>query len=176
MIKANPFCGILLWILLAFSGCSGSGGKFVTPEEIAQQKSDSIMTAFMNHDKEAFKELLCPGLKEEHSDLDREIEELFAFVNGDIISYDESYIVSSGGTMEEMLGWVEKFISSRIRNIQTSSGKSYGIYYMLNTIYDEHPEQLGITYICIYKSDAPHDPVTGYPPGESYLIEFKGRL
>ncbi len=176
MLKTNLIFVLFLWMVLSCLRFSGSGEKFVPPEEIARQKSDDIMAAFMNHDKEAFKEFLCPGLKEEHPDLDREMEELFAFVGGDIISYDESYIVSSGGTTKGMLGWVEKYTSSRIENIQTSNGKSYGIYYMLYTIYDEHPEQLGITHICIYTSDAPYDPVTGYPPGESYLIEFKGRL
>ncbi len=175
MLKTNLIFVLFLWMVLSCLRFSGSGEKFVPPKEIAQQKSDSIMTAFMNHDKEAFKELLCPGLQEEHPDLDREMEELFAFVEGDIISYDLDYPTARGGSTTE-LGWVKQFITTKIIDIQTSSGKSYNIHYTFNTIYKGHPEQLGITYICIYKSDAPHDPVTGYPPGESYLIEFKGRL
>lgn len=175
MRKANLVCGFLLLTLLAFPGCSGSGEKYLTPDQIAMQQSNDIMAAIMKNDKGAFKEFLCSGLQEEHPDLDREIEELFAFVDGDIVSFDVDNPAARGGATTEE-GWVRQDIATKIKNIQTSSGKSYDIYYRFNTIYEGHPEQLGIIYFVIYISGAKHDPVTGYPPGESYLIEFKKRL
>lgn len=160
---------------MSFSGCSASDGEYLTPKEIATQQSNDIMTSLVNNDKAAFKEFLCSGLQEEHSNLDSEIDGLFDFVDGDIISYDEDFPAARGGFIDDLEGWVKEEITTRILDIKTSNGESYEINYSFYTKYKDHPEKLGITFFRIRTSDAEYDLETGFPPDAIYTIEYKDR-
>lgn len=172
MLKKVCSYVFILFILMSFAGCSGSGEEYLTPDEIAMQQSNDIMAALANNDKAVFKEFLCSGLQEEHSNLDSEIDGLFNFIDGDIISYDVDFPAARGGYIDDLEGWVEEKITTRILDIKTSNGESYEIYYSFYTKYKEHPEKLGITFFHIKKSDATYDTETGYSPDESYIIEY----
>lgn len=169
--KVFPYISIFL-ILLAFAGCSGSDEEYISTGEFSIQQSNDIMAALQSDDTETFKSYLCPKLHDTHPDLDDEIREFFDFIDGDIISYDEPRPAPGGGHSTSK-GCVEKYFSTNIKNIKTSSGMTYNIQYYYHIIYHEHPELLGIEDIDITTSDAEYDQKTGYPPDKWRFIELE---
>ena len=69
--------------------------EYDSPHLVAKQQSEDILECILNEDVEGLKSLFCPKFQNTHN-LDDEIEELFRFISGEIISYDtpKSGIVS----------------------------------------------------------------------------------
>ena len=154
-------------------GCTTSDEPYLTTEELAEQKGCEIMDAIMSNNEDTIKGFLCQAIKDEHRNLDEEIHELYQFINGDIVTFDEPIGSPSGGTTTAEDGWVERRVSGDIRHIKTTTIKEYNIHYVLYLINKEHPELLGISRIYVVVDGAEHDPVAGYAPEDWRVIELE---
>ncbi len=163
MINLKKIISLLLVvILLMSSGCSNSNSEYKTPDQITKEVGSNLILYAKNKDVQGIKELLCPRFNEKYKDIDKEIQGVLDFIEGDIISYDEPSSAGGGGyTAEE--GWVERHTMPTINNIKTTNGKTYAItsvYYFVNK---EEPDLLGIVSINVV--------LTGDETGE-----FTGKL
>ena len=154
-------------------GCTTSDEPYVTPEELAEQKGCEIMDLLQNNDETGFKDILCERLKGEHRNLDEEIHELFSFIDGDIVSYDDPKIAGGGTDTSETEGDVKKHIAGQIYNIKTTTNKEYEVFYVFYLINKENPEMLGITDICLNAEGAHYDQINGHDPEECRTVTLQ---
>ena len=110
---------IMLLIVLTLTGCSFMDGEeeYQSPMEYATEQSEYIMECIVNKDKEGLKSVFSKHIAQTH-DLDKEIDEFFAFIDGEIVSYDEPEGYEGGYTMKDG-EYTEKELGGRIRNIRT---------------------------------------------------------
>ena len=106
-----------------------------------------VMDCFINKDSEALKELFCSKAKI-RPDFDEQINEAFAFIDGNIISYDD-YIAGSNEVAYEEGKAVERYYGSIIDNIKTDKNRTYKITINLYTVLDEDKGRVGITSLTI---------------------------
>lgn len=84
------FKGILLILsMLLMSGCTFSKESKPSPERITLETSKAIIESLQENDKQMLKELFCPYIKENYSQLDAELDKLFNFMKGEIIHQKE---------------------------------------------------------------------------------------
>ena len=140
---------ILLLAVIMLTGCSYIEKKsnYQPPLEIATEQSEYIMECVVNKDKEGLKSIFSKHVAETH-DLDKEIDEFFEFIDGDIISYDEPE-GNEGGYTRRDGEYTEKELTGVIRNIQTDKGKIYSIGYRSYYIYKSNEDYVGIQIINI---------------------------
>lgn len=119
------------------------------------------MEAIIDKDISAVEALLCPEFQDSHPELDKEIHDMFYLIDGDIVSYDESIYAISGGTTAEG-EYVERYVEPGIRNIRTSTGKTYSIYFVYYIVNNEHPKLLGICNIHMVLEEDDENPTLGY--------------
>lgn len=171
MINLKKIISLLLVaILLMSSGCSNSNSEYKTPDQITKEVGNNLMLHVKNKDVQGIKELLCPRFNEKYKDIDKEIQGVLDFIEGDIISYDEPSSAGGGGdTAEE--GWVERYSIPEIGNIETNTGKKYVIncfYFLINK---EEPDLVGIETINVILVGDETGELTGDDTGE-----FTGKL
>ena len=172
-MKKKIFWGFLIFLIfLSFSGCVRPSGDYLTPEQIQAQIANKLMEAIVIEDLPAVKSLLCPGFQDTHPELEKELQDIFDFIDGDIVSYDEpQFLGYSGGSTTPKDGWVEKDALPKIKNVKTSSGKTYEIgfgYYFVNK---EHPELLGVSYINVILDEDEKNPLPEDGPIIQYWID-----
>lgn len=141
--------GITLIVILSLIGCSFiyEDEDYQTPEEYATEQSEYIIECVVNKDKEGLKAVFSKHISETH-DLDKEIDEFFEFIDGEIASYDEPEGRECGGIIyygecreRELNGWTE--------NIMTDTGKKYRISFMMYQICKSNPDYVGVELITI---------------------------
>ena len=132
--------GLLICLIcLSFSGCVWKRDHSLTPNQIAEQVGNDLMEAIIDKDISAVEALLCPEFQDSHPELDKEIHDMFYLIDGDIVSYDESIYAISGGTTAEG-EYVERYVEPGIRNIRTSTGKTYSIYFVYYIVNNDYPQ------------------------------------
>lgn len=116
-------------------------------KEYATEQSEYIMECIVNKDKEGLKSVFSKNIAETH-DLDKEIDEFFDFIDGEIISYDEpeghegGYAMKDGEyTDKKLYGWTENVISD--------TGKEYDINFLMYEIYTSNEKNIGVKRITI---------------------------
>ena len=138
--------GIALIVMFVFVGCSfinedkeqKKEGK--SPMEYATEQSEYIMECIVNKDKEGLKSVFSKHIAQTH-DLDKEIDEFFKFIDGEIISYDEPEGYEGGYTRKDG-EYTEKELQGRIRNIRTDKKKVYNVsifIYQINKNGSQNP-------------------------------------
>lgn len=166
-MKIIKVLAVILLIPIFLSGCFNSSGEYHTPDEIAILQAKGIIICIQNKDSERLKSLFCEEIKNRDS-IDSEIEKLFNFIDGEIISYDEPYVSghSKSTTPEgiEMLG-----VGGNIYNIKTDTGKNYVLYFYSYHINKEDEDSVGVTIVTIFDEDT-YDPEEGYPDYGKYSI------
>lgn len=173
-MKQQKTVKIILTILIASSILSGCGilsenKDNINHEKVTREQSEIIMEAVLNEDVDAIAELFCPYVKENHPELESEIQELFAFIDGEIISYDEPKTNVGFGKTESGQGVVEQSMSGITKNIKTDTGKTYFLVFGSHTVFKDHPEYVGITNISIRDSEL-YDADMEYPNIAEYKI------
>lgn len=143
-------CGIVKIIHYLVTGEAGEHG--ITPDEEAQILCEQVFDSVRNHDKEKLKSLFCKKLQETH-DLDKEIDEFFDFIDGEIISYDEPDGGPGVGKRTAEDGLIIDQITGEIYNIKTDTGKTYSIVECAYRIYKSDESLVGITGIRIIDED-----------------------
>lgn len=122
------------------------------------------MDVIMDKDIEGVKSLLCPYFIENHENLDDEIQGIFDFIEGDIVSYEKVW--SGGNAGHKNNGkWIEKYSLADIRGITATNGNTYKIYFEYYFVNEDEPEMLGISYINVVLQEEDRqydDPVVQY--------------
>ena len=131
------------------TGCSYIDGDedYQPPLEIATEQSKYIMECIVNKDKEGLKSVFSKHVSETH-DLDKEIEEFFAFIDGEIVSYDEPE-GNEGGYTRRDGEYTEKMLNGHTKKIITDVGKEYRVSFMMYQICKANEEKVGVKRITI---------------------------
>ena len=140
---------ILLLTALMLTGCSYIDKKrnYQPPLEIATEQSEYIMECIVNKDKEGLKSVFSKYISETH-DLDKEIDEFFAFIDGEIVSYDEPE-GNEGGYTRRDGEYTEKKLYGWTENVKTNSRRKYSISFMMYQIYRNDEDRVGVNRITI---------------------------
>jgi len=144
---------ILLLAVIMLTGCSYVEKKsnYQSPLEIATEQSEYIMECIVNKDKEGLKSVFSKHIAETH-DLDKEIDEFFNFIDGEIISYDAPE-GNEGGYTRKDGEYTEKVLNGYIRKIETDNKKHYEIISNSYYIYKNNKEYEGVFYLSIINKD-----------------------
>ena len=140
---------IMLLIVLTLTGCSFMDGEeeYQTPKEYATEQAEYIMECIVNQDKEGLKSVFSKYISETH-DLDKEIDEFFEFIDGEIVSYDEP-VGREGGASLAYGEYREKELYGHTENIITDTGKKYHVSFMMYQIYETNPDYVGVDLITV---------------------------
>ena len=98
-----------------------------TSIEVAEEQAELILQAMIKQDTKAIKSMFSKKIQD-CDDLERQIEESYEFIQGEIISYDSP----KGYTLESSYkdGELEyEALHGAIMNIETDQGKEYRIYH-----------------------------------------------
>ena len=139
-------------------GCiKEDGGKveekeYETPLMMARRQGEEIMEYVVNKDKEGLKSMFSEYVSETH-DLDKEIDEFFMFIDGEIISYDKPEGDQSGAVYSTKKSEHIKRLEGKIKNIKTDKGKTYSVGFSSYYIYNSNKDKVGIDIIGINDED-----------------------
>ena len=136
-------------MVLTLTGCSFMDGEeeYQTPKEYATEQAEYIMECIVNKEKEGLKSVFSTHISETH-DLDKEIDEFFQFIDGEIVSYDET-IGREGGGVLAYGEYKEKELYGHTENIITDTGKKYHVSFMMYQIYETNPDYVGVDLITV---------------------------
>ena len=144
---------IILLAVLVLTGCSVTNKtdekkeEYQSPKEYATEQSEYIMECIVNKDKQGLKSVFSEHISETH-DLDKEIDEFFEFIDGEIVSYDEPEGYEGGYTMEYGK-YKEKELQGEIKNIKTNKDEKYGISIHIYQIHENDKDKVGVNYISV---------------------------
>ncbi len=141
---------ILLITSVIICGCTDN--SINSPGRIARQYADDILYCFDNNDTSKLKALFCESIADSH-DLDAEIQEAFKFFDGKIASQGKSIGMSEGGVEKRNGKILKQTVHPNLLNITTDNGSEYSIYFCAYLVYENHDENIGITYINIVNSE-----------------------
>lgn len=123
-----------------------------SPSRIARQYADDILYCFDNNDISKLKALFCKSIADSH-DLDAEIQEAFKFFDGEIVSQGKSIGMSEGEVEIRNGKILKQTVYPSLLNITTDNGFEYSIYFCAYLVYENHYENIGITYINVVNSE-----------------------
>jgi len=142
------FGTILLSSCSLISGYTSSR-LFSNDQEIANSQMDKVLNAIQNKDKDALKAMFSKNAVDKAENFDKNIDELFEFYQGNVISYDDRSALGSGETMN--YGERQKRLDSTY-DVETTEGKyRFAIEdYIIDTA---NPENVGIYSLYIIKAE-----------------------
>lgn len=177
-MRVVRYIALVTVLCLVLPGCSPShdNEEYITPDEQAKIWADQVIECFVNRDADALKNLFCENMQNQYV-LEEQIQELFAFIDEEIVSYDEPRGSVSGGVSTEVDGIVEKAVWGEIRNVVTEDGVVYQITLSGYVIYKEDENNIGLDYLSVrnvdlfnyYKSENPRFYIEDTP--EVNLVE-----
>ena len=153
---------LMVSICVSLMGCSRVDNKennrveeaeYETPLMMARRQGGEIIEYVVNKDKEGLKSMFSKYVTQNH-DLDKEIDEFFEFIDGEIVSYDEpdgdeTYGVHSkdeSKRIRKLEGW--------IKTIKTSKGRNYSIYFNNYYLYNPNKDKVGMDAIGVIDEDS----------------------
>ena len=110
-----------------------------------------VIDCFINKDSETLKEMFCSRARN-IPDFDEHINEAFAFIDGNIISYDD-YIASCSEVAYEEGKLVERYYGPFVDNITTDKNKVYTMNISLYAVYEKDNGYVGVSSIVICESN-----------------------
>ena len=103
----------------------------VISEEEVKQEAERVVNIVINALKEknadAIKNLFSEYARKEDSDIDKQIEDTFNFIDGNIVSTGEILAGYSGGSTSAERGDIKTLYSGSIYDVTTDKGKTYFI-------------------------------------------------
>ena len=124
------------------------------PERVSKRdnarKIEAVMDSIKDGEREELAEHFSEYLKTEHYDeLLADIDEMYAFLGGDVISYDDPKNCGYGRKRVSS-GDIILYISNPdVYNVVTSDGKNLWFTFGYTVVDDETPENVGINQIWI---------------------------
>ena len=125
---------------------------YISEEEVAQEAErvvNIVMDALEEKDAEAIKNLFSDYTCKEYIDIDKQIEEAFNFIDGDIISTGHVLAGYSGGSTSAQRGDIKTLYSGTVYEIVTNKGISYTLLVQGIYNFNMHEEKEGVYSICI---------------------------
>ncbi|MCL1917959.1 MAG: DUF5104 domain-containing protein [Peptococcaceae bacterium] len=144
---------VLLTIVtvITLSSCGRGGIIFDDTGEKADARMEQIISAIKGKDKEALKSLFSKKALDEANDFENDVDNLFDFVKGEIISWERDGI--SG---DESIRYGKK--SSMIRfGINVNTNKDTYRFYVIDYITDTiNPDNQGVYMLEVRLVDSPN--------------------
>lgn len=140
---------VLTSIFICAISCLSSCSKysvFVDEDIVIKENAEQMMQCIIDRDAEKLLTFFSADMQENESEKTlEEIEKLFEFIDGDIVSY----IYDSGGTRGSTSNFEYDFYLCypTFQSVETTTGKIYTIRFAYNYIWKEKPEQEGFSRI-----------------------------
>ena len=102
----------------------------ISEEEVNQEAErvvNIVINALKEKDADAIKNLFSEYARKEDSDIDKQIEDTFNFIDGNIVSTGEILAGYSGGSTSAERGDIKTLYSGSIYDVTTDKGKTYFI-------------------------------------------------
>lgn len=102
----------------------------ISEEEVKQEAErvvNIVINALKEKDADAIKNLFSEYARKEDSDIDKQIEDTFNFIDGNIVSTGEILAGYSGGSTSAECGDIKTLYSGSIYDVTTDKGKTYFI-------------------------------------------------
>ncbi len=148
MIKIFRVLSILICVALISTGCVSNR---INEDDASKEMGELIIEYLNNEDLDGLKSLFSLNTTNSH-DLDAEIKEVFEFIDGSIISYDD---FSTGSSSESVRDGRQVLLtaSPKIKGVKTDSGKIYMIRFYVYFVCDEDENAVGIDALKIIAED-----------------------
>ena len=143
MRKIILIIGLLCSFFISSCGANKqhTESEYTTPSQKAENDLEKILKSINENDTESIKVLLSKTVCDS-IDVDSEINQMFEFIDGDIVSYDSPFGSATGSTEKKDAG-------AKVQSFKTDKGTEYYIAIKEWYSYDEHPEQVGIYNITV---------------------------
>lgn len=102
----------------------------ISEEEVNQEAErvvNIVINALKEKDADAIKNLFSEYAQKEDSDIDKQIEDTFNFIDGNIVSTGQILAGYSGGSTSAERGDIKTLYSGSIYDVTTDKGKTYFI-------------------------------------------------
>ena len=126
--------------------------NYISPGECGKKQKETIMEALKTRDAEKLKEVLAKAMQNQEN-IDEEINNLINFIDGNIISYDDTMGVSSNSGRSDEKGWIYREYSGEIENIVTDTGKKYRLKFYNYYINRKHKDYEGVIEVKVYDTE-----------------------
>ncbi|MCL2108338.1 MAG: DUF5104 domain-containing protein [Oscillospiraceae bacterium] len=135
---------------MRIGGSSDGNPGNVIPADAEPKKYhyiSEVLHCIRNKDVEALKSKFCPIISN-MSGIDEQIQELFDFIDGDIISFSADRTNSRSGYDRT---WYSYF--TRVREVKTNTGKTYQLRFFHELKNDGYDDRLGISELRLRNQD-----------------------
>ena len=154
-MRAKKALAVIISVFLIFSFTSC---REFNPSYKARKEAVKYFEYLKNKDIDKLYDLFSDDVKDAH-DLDKEWEEFFENIDGNIVSYDR---IRSGGEEERIDHGKTTYcmVNIRYENVETDTGKTYdSITFTQIRANKDHPENKGI---CLFSVRLPADNEKGH--------------
>lgn len=119
-------------------------------KRIAKEVGQNVLTAIQNEDVDALADMFCQYTVDEYGDdLKPEIQNLYDYIDGEIVSHDEIETRSNAAKMTAEDGPVIFSYHAIIENVITDKGNKYKIGCTGYSVYKNHPELVGFVRLFV---------------------------
>lgn len=147
MKKIKYLILLIFPLILTFSGCRS---KSLNVKKEANEQCRILLDCFSKNDTDGIKALFCSAVSDS-ANFDNDLLEAVEFFEGEVTSYD---LTAIGSDQKSEYGKTKTLhVSPKIRDIETSAGKSYKISYYAYLINSDNQEYVGISEIQIKSED-----------------------
>ena len=128
-----------------------------TTDEQIWDMALEIYEGLKNKDKDRIKSVFSENQLMNHSrKIDRKIDEIYEFIDGEIVEYKE--ITGSCGSGERRYyEWIYRYFDGYIIGIKTDTGREYTIDYGGYLVDKNDSDNIGISYFVIWEEDSESD-------------------
>lgn len=153
---------LFVLVILCLSSC-------VNHSAVIKENAEEMMQCIIDRDAEKLLTYFSEDIRENRTEETlEEIEKLFEFIDGDIVSY----IYDSGGTRGSTSNFEYDFYLCypTFQSVETTTGKIYTIRFAYNYIWKEKPEQEGFSRIKAFSGEDWVNLDKGVTVGKLYKI------
>ena len=128
-----------------------------TTDEKIWDMALEIYEGLKNKDKDRIKSVFSENQLMNHSrKIDRNIDEIYEFIDGEIVEY-EKITGSFGGGERRYYEWIDRYFDGYINGIKTDTGREYTISYGGCMIDKNDSDNIGVFYFKIWEKDSDGD-------------------
>ena len=128
-----------------------------TPDEQVWDMGLEIYEGLKNKDKEKIKSVFSENELMNHSrKIDRNIDKIYEFIDGEIVEYKE-ITGNCGGGERRYYEWIYRYFGGYIFGIKTDTGREYTISYGGCMIDKNDSDNIGVFYFKIWEKDSDGD-------------------
>ena len=128
-----------------------------TTDEQIWDMALEIYEGLKNKDKDRIKSVFSENQLMNHSrKIDRNIDEIYEFIDGEIVEY-EKITGSFGGGERRYYEWIDRYFDGYINGIKTDTGREYTISYGGCMIDKNDSDNIGVFYFKIWEKDSDGD-------------------